>query len=865
MKSSVPARFVRLFLLAFLALPSGRSHSQQAGAALFERGLALPLPKKYAEVVVAPNPVEAALALGTWTAPMEGGRVAFTNGEVQSWKAVAADEKGWFADSVPSNCYLFVPFEAKERSVMILQAMGDEMVYVNGAPRSGNPYCLKDERESWEPDFNISFLPVALEKGRNEFLFRCARGRLKAKIYPPPKPVFLNANDVTVPDIVRSRMNDAWGSIVVVNATAEPLKDLVIRARILDGEMQTAPVPIIQPLTVRKVGFRLVADPRAERGAASVEITLLRERRGSEAVLDTVSIPLRVVAPSENRKETFVSAIDGSVQYYGINPAFAGDPNEPRALFLSLHGASVEAVNQSGSYQSKTWGHVVAPTNRRPYGFNWEEWGRLDALEVLAVVVERYNIDTSRIYLTGHSMGGHGVWHIGSLFPDRFAAIGPSAGWISFWTYRFRGFDLADTTAVRGMIRRATAPSETFMHVSNYGRLGVYVLHGADDDNVPVSEARSMVEALAASHEDFVYHEQPGVGHWWDLSDEPGVDCVDWAPMFDFFARHARPGKERIREVHFLTSNPGVSARNNWLTIDAQERQLEMSSGEVHLDPGDLGAGMPARFVGKTENVARIAFDLDVLRSPGPITVELDSQRLERIPRPNAGSRLWLEKRSGVWGAVDEPSPDLKGSRRYGTFKEAFRNRPVFVFGTTGTRAENEWAFAKARFDAEKLWYQGNGSIDVVADVDFDPAVEPDRSVILYGNRNSNAAWKALLAESPVQVCKSEVKIGGRRFAGGDLSCIFVRPREGSAAASVGVVSGTGIIGMRLANRLPYLNPGINLPDCTVLDPAVLTEGDRGVLVTGFFGLDWGVPSGEWVWNVRRTEFPARTELRPGP
>ena len=26
-------------------------------------------------------------------------------------------------------------------------------------------------------------------------------------------------------------------------------------------------------------------------------------------------------------------------------------------------------------------------------------------------------------------MGGHGTWHIGTLFPDRFAAIGPSAGW----------------------------------------------------------------------------------------------------------------------------------------------------------------------------------------------------------------------------------------------------------------------------------------------------------------------------------------------------------------------------------------------------------------------------------------------------
>ena len=43
---------------------------------------------------------------------------------------------------------------------MILQAMGDEIAYVNGAPRAGNPYCLKDERESWEPNFDyLAFSP----------------------------------------------------------------------------------------------------------------------------------------------------------------------------------------------------------------------------------------------------------------------------------------------------------------------------------------------------------------------------------------------------------------------------------------------------------------------------------------------------------------------------------------------------------------------------------------------------------------------------------------------------------------------------------------------------------------------------------
>ena len=40
----------------------------------------------------------------------------------------------------------------------------------------------------------------------------------------------------------------------------------------------------------------------------------------------------------------------------------------------------------------------------------------------------RYNIDTSRIYLTGFSMGGFGTFHVACDYPDRFTAIVPLAG-----------------------------------------------------------------------------------------------------------------------------------------------------------------------------------------------------------------------------------------------------------------------------------------------------------------------------------------------------------------------------------------------------------------------------------------------------
>ena len=67
--------------------------------------------------------------------------------------------------------------------------------------------------------------------------------------------------------------------------------------------------------------------------------------------------------------------------------------------------------------------------------------------------------------------------------------------------------------------------------------------------------------------------------------------------------------------------------------------------------------------------------------------------------------------------------------------------------------------------------------------------------------------------------------------------------------ASVGVVSGSGIAGMRLANRLGYLAPGIAFPDCFVAGTDMLTDGERAVRAAGFFGNDWSVERGEFEWG----------------
>ena len=112
--------------------------------------------------------IEAEIVSGKWQRPVAGGRVEFADGSSQQWRPIAADTNGWFADESWRGGYAFVPVTVETNCVMLLEAAGDDLAYVNGELRAGDPY-----------QYGYAHLPVALHAGTNDLLFRCSRGRFK--------------------------------------------------------------------------------------------------------------------------------------------------------------------------------------------------------------------------------------------------------------------------------------------------------------------------------------------------------------------------------------------------------------------------------------------------------------------------------------------------------------------------------------------------------------------------------------------------------------------------------------------------------------------------------------------------------------
>jgi pimeloyl-ACP methyl ester carboxylesterase len=155
---------------------------------------------------------------------------------------------------------------------------------------------------------------------------------------------------------------------------------------------------------------------------------------------------------------------------------------------------------------------VVCPMGYRPsagWGSNQRlkqsELSEKDALHVLDLVTKEYPIESSRIYLFGHSAGGAGTWYLGQKYAEKWAAIAASAA--------------------------ATRPAN--FPFDRLKGMPIMVCHGDKDDEVPVASSRNMVKAAKDAGLDPQYLEVPGATHL-------TIVALVEPKVFDFFDRQTK-------------------------------------------------------------------------------------------------------------------------------------------------------------------------------------------------------------------------------------------------------------------------------------------------------------------------------------
>lgn len=750
------------------------------------------------------------------SAPKKGDALSSASGVSQTWSEQRASADGSVAGNVG---WAYARVESAEHRVVIAKLAGAARLYVNGAGFVGDVYGL-----------GLAGVPVTLRKGGNDVYVTGTRGSFTLELAASDSPVLLTPGDTTRPDALVSQ-GGAVGraSVLAWNATtARGSWTLATGGELFaTAERKAIEMPPLCPL---KLSFDVAfADGRfapKEPGTARFGVHVRSDR--TDARDNDASFDVDVRAPLETRRITYRSRIDGSTQYAAFVPAQKSEGAPQRAV-LSLHGAGVDAYGQARSYAPKDDFAIVAPTNRRQFGFDWQDWGRIDAYEALEAMP---GIDARRVYVTGHSMGGHGTWHFAANDPDRVIALAPSAGWSDFDSYGGR-----PDGALKALWHAADAASKTLDLVANLAQIPASVLHGEADDNVPASEGRKMVKALEDAGAKPRSHFAPNAGHWWDGERSPGADCVDWPGIFELF-RATAPAPATLA-LDFTTVDPGVDARHHWLEV----RQL-VKYGERARVQSELANDVLAL---RTTNVRRLRL-VDPPAGWEQKRIEIDSSVLE-VAR---GAGLEFVRAKEGWRAArpSDDAPPVKSPESSGPFKRAFDHDFVLVHGTQGSDDEDRELFERARSDLQTWWYRANATPRIASDVEF-LALRGDCNVILYGNADTNSAWEAVLdLACPIEARRGKLTLGKHEWIGTDLAAVFVFPRSGTKSGTlVGVFADTGMPATRLGYTLAPFVSGVGYPDYAIFSSEVLSQGDGGVLAAGFFDHEWSIDPSAFVRN----------------
>lgn len=210
---------------------------------------------------------------------------------------------------------------------------------------------------------------------------------------------------------------------------------------------------------------------------------------------------------------------DFSLPYRLLKPE-SPEPGKRYPLILFLHGVgevgtdnkrhlgnSVGEIVKYGSAKEPFF--LLAPQSRGWWvGVHWnldshvmpeKPTRNLAAVVALLEQIEKtHPVDPKRIYVTGLSMGGLGVWDIISRHPEKFAAAVPVCG----------AADLAQ------------APKLV--------NLPLWTFHGDKDTVIKVHRSRDMVAAIRAAGGHPIYTERPGLGHnAWDAAYK-NIYVYDW-------------------------------------------------------------------------------------------------------------------------------------------------------------------------------------------------------------------------------------------------------------------------------------------------------------------------------------------------
>jgi dienelactone hydrolase len=476
----------------------------------------------------------------------------------------------------------------------------------------------------------------------------------------------------------------------------------------------------------------------------------------------------------------YVSKVDGSVQPYALTLPAGVNPNEGRRwpLHVVLHGRA-DQMNEV-NFIHRMDGKPLKADAEQPEQ-NWIQLdvygrgnnayrfaGEADVFEAMDDVKRRFRIDEDRITLHGFSMGGAGAWHLGLHYPSMWSSVGPGAGFVDF--YRYQKQDPENPEQRRPDPQHATlAIYDSVNYAMNAFNVPVCTYGGENDPQLLAST--SMAEAAEVFNVPIKVIIGPKMGHAFDPESQK--------QFMAFHLEQSAKGRPRFgqrRQIRFSTHTLKYN-ECDWLAIEEVENVYEPSVVEAKInDTGDVEV--------TTSNVMALRIVRDV--STNAI---IDGTTLEcRQAGDGLLPEVYYVKGGSGWEVLSyDDSRSFADNRELrkrsdlqGPIDDAFMSSFICVRGTStpwNETAEDWSKWTLSRFEREfSQWLRGD--VRVVDDTAVTEDMIARNHLVLFGDPGSNAIYKRVLEQLPVEWTEETIKVGEQEWSAKDhgLSLIFPNP-----------------------------------------------------------------------------------------
>ncbi len=285
-----------------------------------------------------------------------------------------------------------------------------------------------------------------------------------------------------------------------------------------------------------------------------------------DANLQSVAAAIRDIhqyskAPVGAQPRRSITVKDKKVAYsLYVPPSYSSEQAYP--LILCLHGAGFTGESYLERWVPRLEDRYILVCPTIAGGAWWTRFAEEVTLEILDSLSQEYHIDPDGIFLSGMSNGGIGAWIIGMHHADRFAGIAPMAS----------GLD-----------------DVMFPFVENLINTPVYVIHGKQDQVMPVRLSQDLVREMKRHGVPYQYREHQWThthagGHFFPHQELPKL--IAW-----FDQQRRAPLPTHIAMVRDASHTMPLS----WGRIDATDQIAEFSENLVDKRDALIAAAIYAK------------------------------------------------------------------------------------------------------------------------------------------------------------------------------------------------------------------------------------------------------------------------------